>query len=236
MAIKSYGKEYVPWDSYHSLGGVDVTGSAGFGAWTTVSASTTYGFYVTSVSSNSTRPNVVEVGYGPAGGERTVAQCLTQIPLPNPGFLIPAGSRVAVRSVENGLYGVNGIRADKWGPDPVVIGPVQTTACPMESSVAVTTTVNVTLVSVLKYPFVLTHVYSKGSAGTATVGQTIYVGASGSEVPVFTFVMGRGDNIPIGLFEVQPKVYPIPAGSRLSAKNNGSGTYNTIVMGLRLDY
>lgn len=244
MPITKYGANFLPWGSHLNTDGVSITGGGAgvYGSWTAITLPTTFGtfgFYPTSVSVGSTTPVAVQVGYGPAGAERTVAEGITHIPFAVPGEFIPAGARMVARITGGGalITAVEGIRADKWAPTFSATGPRQTNVVPTLAEVAVGAAPYTTLVAPLLYPFILTDIYVRGTTGTANTSFAVLsVGAAGEEVPVVATGVGRGDALGRVYRTLNPPPLPFPAGSRIAAVTTG-GAMTCVVMiaGLRID-
>lgn len=238
MPARSYGKDFLPWDSWYAT---SVAGSVGDdGLWYEIEESCTQSFYPMWVSSGeNATPIGIEIGYGPSGSEISAGGGLTEISWPAPGRLIPKGSRVVGR-IFNGAAGgaslsaVGGPRGDKWAPDSEWGTSRRLPVTPMDGVGSISTTYD-TLVAELKYPFILTTVFHRGDSGTnSTTVTTIAVGAAGQEVPIVQIPSGRGDNA-IGCTAIlNPPPLPIAAGSRISGKRT-NGTGNAIIAGIRLD-
>lgn len=237
----TYGKDYVPWQAHVDIGDAQTTNGNGvLGSWGQITASSAYGFYPTTVAiAQKFGTAVFEIGYGPAGAERTIAAGIAGIPLATTDF-IPKGSRVAVRWSTNAAAaaqhtGVSGIRGDLWGPDPTLVGPKHASVTPSLSPITATTS-GVAFTSAVPYPFVLTTAYVAGLTGAAT-GQvvSIRVGASGSETIVVSLDAGRPDNLGSGIYDFKPRPLPIAAGSRITGWTS-FGTSTMLIAGYRLDY
>ena len=236
MPITTYGKDFLPWNSWYSTTG----GSIGDdGLWYQFEASCTESFYPMFVSSGeNATPIGIEIGYGPTDAEILVGGGLTEITWATPGRLIPKGSRVVGRIFDGAAAGaslsqVGGPRGDKWAPDFETGVPRRLPVTPM-FAVGNTTTTYGTLVTV-KYPFILTTVWHRGGSGTNNGDVTTFaVGEAGLEVPIFQIPSGRGDNA-IGCSAIlNPPPLPIAAGSRISAKRT-NGTGFATLAGIRLD-
>lgn len=227
-----YGKDFVPFNSYYGSGSNATTTSAG--NWTEIQTSTTDDFYPINMPASSDGIPV-EVGYGPAGAERAVAQWLTCYPFPFPGNLVPRGSRLVVKAASGAFHcGVVGIKASAWGPDPVVDYSRRKLVVP--NTALTTIGSNTTIVTALPYPFVLTGIRWSGASGTADVTMTIKAGRSSTEaVPIYSAEVYRPDTLGSGFIELRPRPWALSAGWTIVG-NMSAGTMGIRLAGYRLDY